>query len=80
MVDHSDSNPVDPVVTGARPVGGRMINRGWINWINYVAARCCGQLTCRAFDARPERERERQTQREREREREKRERRERGSL
>lgn len=23
---------------------------GWIQWINYVAARCCQQLTCMGFD------------------------------
>ncbi|CAJ1423008.1 unnamed protein product, partial [Effrenium voratum] len=23
---------------------------GWLNWINYVASRCCAQLSCRGFD------------------------------
>ncbi|CAK9016309.1 unnamed protein product, partial [Durusdinium trenchii] len=49
--EYEDAGQSAGVQFDGRPNKQDMSNpTGWINWINYVAARCCGQLTCRAFD------------------------------
>eukprot|EP00913_Durusdinium_trenchii_P029825 g27949.t1 len=45
--EYEDAGQSAGVQFDGRPNKQDMSNpTGWINWINYVAARCCGQLTC----------------------------------